>query len=42
MTKETLDLFKELFEMIKMNKKYIEILDQQIKLLQSQINNRKD
>lgn len=42
MTKETLDLFKELFEMIKMNKKYIDILDQQIKILQTQINNRKD
>ena len=42
MTKETLDLFKELFEMIKLNKKYIDILDQQIKILQTQINSRKD
>jgi len=37
MTKETLDLIQDLFEMIKNQKEYSEILNQQIAHLQKQI-----
>ncbi len=37
MTKETLDLIQDLFEMIKNQKEYSEILNQQIANLQKQI-----
>jgi hypothetical protein len=37
MTKDTLDLIQDLFEMIKNQKEYSEILNQQIANLQKQI-----
>ena len=34
MSKDTLELIKELFEMIKMNKQYAELLEKRIALLE--------
>ena len=41
MTKEVLDLIKELFEMIKTQKEYSDVKDQKITNLQQQINRKK-
>ena len=40
MPKEVLDLIKELFEMIKTQKEYSDILDQKITNIQQQINRK--
>ena len=34
MSKDTLEMFKELYEIIKLNKRYIELLEKRVELLE--------